>query len=136
MTGSGKRLSEERWPEASIPSCVAWAINCSTSAATTSASCIVAGHWKSRSRASCGDAQIVTPAELDRHQRWLWEGKQELLGRCAQKLDIDYDQLLASPQECVNKVIEFLDLSPTDEQLSKAVAYIDAGKRHVSRKTA
>ncbi|MGE4136406.1 MAG: glycosyltransferase family 25 protein [Pirellulales bacterium] len=73
------------------------------------------------------------PAALEAHQRWLWQGKLELLGETLfdQVLHVTYDELLADPSAVAIKALDFMGLRGTPEALGKAVAYVDAGRRHV-----
>jgi GR25 family glycosyltransferase involved in LPS biosynthesis len=73
------------------------------------------------------------PHRLAAHQRWLWDGKNELLAEIdpACKLEVDYSELLAQPRFIISQVIEFLGIEPSAGQIERAIAYVDPGRRHI-----
>jgi hypothetical protein len=71
------------------------------------------------------------PEKIAAHQRWLWEGKQRLLSRVPDHCTIEYHDLLENPAREVDRLISFLDLSPRESQIAKAIEYVDPKKRHV-----
>lgn len=74
------------------------------------------------------------PAVLEDHQRWLWEGKQALLEsmRTERVFSTTYEELLADPAGVAICALDFLGMKGTPARLGRAVAYVDAGKRHVA----
>jgi len=63
---------------------------------------------------------------VEAHQRWLWEGKEELIESLPSKqvLTVNFETLLSHPRVVVTKLKKFLKLKPTKEQVDKAVAYV------------
>lgn len=70
------------------------------------------------------------PEALRDHQEWLWQGKQEILNSTPH-LSIDYDELLRSPESEIEKIIEYLGISPTKAQIEKALAQVRPEKQHI-----
>lgn len=72
--------------------------------------------------------------QLEAHQRWLLEGKQEFLSQLApdQVLRVTYDELLEHPTVVALHVAEFAGLDVNEERINRAAASVDAGKRHVA----
>jgi hypothetical protein len=60
---------------------------------------------------------------LEAHQRWLWEGKQELLSK-VEHLTVQYANLLADPRPEAIRLVDYLGVRPTSKQLDQAVAYV------------
>lgn len=72
------------------------------------------------------------PPELLRaHQQWLHEGKEWLLKEHGKHITIAYDELVRNPAPQVQRLIGYLNLSPSQEQLNKALQYPDPSKKHV-----
>jgi hypothetical protein len=67
---------------------------------------------------------------LTAHQRWLWEGKERLLSQ-AVHLTVEYDDLLADPASQVVRIIDFLQLHPSNDQVTKSVNYVRPERRHI-----
>ena len=74
-----------------------------------------------------------SPEVLAKHQSWLWEGKRDLLAALPHEavLAITYDRLLDDPRSVAQHVGDFMGLNPSAQQLDRAAATIDAGKRHI-----
>lgn len=74
-----------------------------------------------------------SPELLAEHQQWLWDGKQEFLASLTSEhvLTVTYDDLLSDPASVARSMSEFSGIRPSAEQFAKAVASVDAGKRHV-----
>lgn len=60
---------------------------------------------------------------VEAHQRWLWEGKQELLSK-VEHLTVQYANLLADPRLEAIRLVDYLGVTPTSKQLDQAVAYV------------
>jgi hypothetical protein len=73
------------------------------------------------------------PEILAHHQRWLWDGKQEFLAQFPEdgKLTVKYAELLAQPRVVAERLISFLNIKPTEDQVTCAVRYVDPARRHV-----
>lgn len=56
-------------------------------------------------------------------QRWLWEHKQVFLSQ-VEHLTIEYGDLLRSPRTEINRIVDYLGISPSDEQIEQAVAHV------------
>jgi hypothetical protein len=76
----------------------------------------------------------LDPRQLEAHQRWLWDGKNELLAKVESNriLEIDYSELLAHPHRIASRVIEFLGIDPIPDQIERAVTYVNPSCRHVA----
>jgi len=78
-------------------------------------------------------AAKVAPADkLAEHQRWLEEGRQSILQNAADVLRIGYGALLNDPERELRRVVEWLDIEPTAEQMAAAVAHVKPEMRHVT----
>lgn len=73
------------------------------------------------------------PEALDAHQRWLHIGREQTMDALAdnQKLRVEYYRLLADPDGEIRRICEFLDITPTAEQLAKAALYVQPDKQHI-----
>lgn len=75
------------------------------------------------------------PEKLEAHQRWLWEGREQLLGQLqeSQVLRVEYSDLLAEPETQVERIVEWLslDLDDMDARKARAVETVQPNKRHV-----
>lgn len=71
------------------------------------------------------------PEKLEAHQRWLWEGKEQLLAQVPDNLAVHYSRLLEAPEEEISRIVEYLGLHPTPEQVAAAVASVKPEKRHI-----
>ena len=67
--------------------------------------------------------------ELDAVQRWLWARKQEFL-KGVKHLTIEYEDLLARPNLQIKRIVDYLRLSPSQQQLQNALSYVQPDKRH------
>ncbi len=65
----------------------------------------------------------ATDAEVEHLQRWLWHEKQELLGQVPH-VDVTFADLLAAPHREVERLASWLELTPSDETVAKAVAHV------------
>lgn len=74
---------------------------------------------------------VISDQQAEAVQRWLWEEKERFL-RSVDHLDIDYTRLLQNPADVVYEMIEYLGISPSDDQINKAIQHIDAKLRHVN----
>src|SRR5262245_60416302 len=74
---------------------------------------------------------VISDEQAESVQRWLWAEKEWFLAT-ADHLDGDYDRLLRDPPSVVYEIVEYLGISPSDDQISKAIGHVDAGLRHVS----
>ena len=62
-----------------------------------------------------------------------WNESREELKREIPKeywLELEFEKFLDNPKETVDKIIEFIDYEPTEEQYNNAVAYIDKKLKH------
>lgn len=71
---------------------------------------------------------------VEEHQRWLQAGKEWILSQLEefQKLTVEYDRLLDSPESEVVRIAEFLKLHPTESQLRNILRWVNPDKRHIS----
>ena len=67
------------------------------------------------------------------HQKWLWDCKTEFLATLPAEtvLHIEYSTLLGQPNQVVSHIVQFLNLSPSVQQILKAISYVDPNRRHV-----
>ena len=72
----------------------------------------------------------VDPVLLDRHQRWLQQGK-ELLKSRHDHVSVDYYDLLEDPIKSLEPVFEFLDLEVAKDVLNKIKTHVQKKMRHV-----
>jgi hypothetical protein len=77
---------------------------------------------KARSQKATGWLAAEDPA-VDRLQRWLWDAKQELL-RQVPHLDVGYADVLAEPRREVERIASWLGMTPSDEEVARAVAHV------------
>jgi hypothetical protein len=89
---------------------------------------------KRRSRMAKGWLH-VTDDQAEAVQRWLWEAKEAFL-RNVDHLTVEYNDLLRDPLQQIERVIEYLEISPTEEQIATAIAHVDAGQRHIGKELA
>ena len=74
------------------------------------------------------------PAEQIRaHQEWLVGGKQQILQENPDHLTIEFGELLADPRAEIVRIVKYLGIEPTPEQVERAAAFVDPGMRHVTR---
>lgn len=78
------------------------------------------------------------PAQVEAHQRWLQDGKLDLLSRLPRtvQLRVDYESLVDRPQRQVERIIEFLGLHPSEEQIEAAIGSVKPELRHVTEAVA
>jgi len=69
------------------------------------------------------------PANLRAHQEWLDTGKTDLLAQ-VDHLRVNYADLLSDPNAQIQRILDYLDLKPTDDQRQRAANYVDPDKRH------
>lgn len=72
------------------------------------------------------DAELI-----EDHQRWLYQGKLELLKRVGEALTVPYYSLLDSPDKEIRRIAEFLKIHPSNEQLRAAASVINPSMRSV-----
>ncbi len=81
------------------------------------------------------DGKRRQPTKLEACQRWLWDRKQEFLGRPGLKVaaTVEYTDLLADPAGVIRSLAESLPFPtpPTAEQIEEAIAYVRPELRHV-----
>ncbi|HST24592.1 MAG TPA: hypothetical protein VLJ76_01245 [Gaiellaceae bacterium] len=77
---------------------------------------------KERSRKATGFL-AAGDAEVEHVQRWLWHEKQELLGRVSH-VDVMFADLLAAPRREVERVASWLEMTPSEEAIAKAVDHV------------
>ncbi len=65
------------------------------------------------------------------HQRWLYQGKCDLLKRAKEVLTVPYYSLLDSPKKEIRRITEFLKIDPSNEQLLAAAAVVNPSMRSV-----
>lgn len=103
-------------------------------------------------KAICGDSLLLVVSErpldesvrslirrdpkrpLDRiieQQQRLWEGKEHFKTMVNNHLEVHYEDLLNDPQTQVERIIGYLGIEPTKEQIEKAIAWPRPEKRHV-----
>lgn len=75
---------------------------------------------------ACFDAEWI-----EDHQRWLYQGKCDLLKRVGEVLTIPYYSLLNSPDKEIRRIAEFLKIHPSNEQLLAAAAVANPSMRSV-----
>jgi hypothetical protein len=85
---------------------------------------------KRRSRKSTGWLAI-TDDQAEAVQRWLHAGKTEFLAS-APHLPVAYADLLEDPAAEIDRVVEYLDLTPSSEQYMTALEVVDPSQRHVT----
>jgi len=73
--------------------------------------------------------------KLAAHQRWLDEGKTQLLKRIPnkEKLTVQYDDLIEDTETQVKRIIKWLDLEVEEARYRRAVQSIDAKRQHIGR---
>jgi hypothetical protein len=81
---------------------------------------------KERSRKETGFL-AAGDVEVERLQRWLWHEKQELLGQVSH-VDVTFADLLADPRREVERVAAWLEITPSEEAIAKAVAHVRPGR--------
>lgn len=73
------------------------------------------------------------PDQIRKHQAWLEEGKQQLLAKLpeGQKITVEYADLLEDPAREIQRLVAFLGVHPSEDQLNKARDWVKPEKRHV-----
>jgi len=73
---------------------------------------------------------------LAEHQHWLATGKEQIAGKMASDrlLRISYEELLKDSETQIKKIIRFLGIVPTPDQISRAVLSVDPARCHVQAK--
>jgi hypothetical protein len=71
----------------------------------------------------------ATDEQCEAVQRWLWEEKEKFLASLPAEavLDVRHDALLADPAQAVESMIDFLGISPSDEQKAAAISHVIRG---------
>jgi hypothetical protein len=77
---------------------------------------------KERSRGETGFL-AAGDAEVEHLQRWLWHEKQQFLEQVSH-VDVTYADLLAAPRREVERVASWLELTPSEEAITKAVEHV------------
>ena len=67
----------------------------------------------------------IPKRKLHAHQKWLYEGKEDLCQRASKVVRVDFDALRKDPQPVIQKLANELGLSPTPEQLAGAVGSVE-----------
>jgi hypothetical protein len=62
-------------------------------------------------------------AQVERVQRWLWEGKQDLL-RDVPHVSVAFVELLADPHREIERIVAWLGLAPPEDAVARAVAHV------------
>lgn len=75
----------------------------------------------------------VSPQQVEAHQRWLAEGKEQLLSDIPdeRKITIEYNDLVADPKGQIDRLIPFLHITPTEGQILGAVNHVNPTKKHI-----
>lgn len=75
----------------------------------------------------------VSDEAAERVQRWLWDGKQELLRSVPpeRQLKVSYEAVLADPRAEAERIAAFLKLAVSQEQFDKAASCVDPSKQHI-----
>lgn len=75
----------------------------------------------------------IDPQAVEDHQRWLQEGKVQLIDKLpkSQVLNVDYSQLVSHPRVVVTRLKKFLKIKPTPEQVQRALDSVDPSKQHI-----
>ena len=60
-------------------------------------------------------------------QRRLWESREEFLDT-QEHLTVEYSALIKTPQSEIGRIVEYLDLTPSPEQLKMAETFVDPGR--------
>jgi hypothetical protein len=87
---------------------------------------------KERSRKETGFV-AASDVEVEHVQRWLWHEKRELLGQVS-RVDVTFADLLAAPRREVERVAAWLEITPSEEAIAKAVAHVRPGRVERSSK--
>ena len=76
----------------------------------------------------------IEKQKIYNHQEYLGNCIEEICNKIAPEnlLRINYNELLKNPGETLEKVVKFMKLKPTDEQMKRAVEYIKPEKKHVN----
>ena len=72
----------------------------------------------------------IDPTVLEKHQRWLQEGKEVLKSR-HEYVSVDYYRLLEDPERELRPVFEFLGIDATTEAIAKIKLHVNKDLRHV-----
>jgi hypothetical protein len=75
-----------------------------------------------RSRHATGWLRI-DDAQAERVQRWLWEGKHDLL-RQVPHLTVSFAGLAADPGREIKRIVAWLDLTPSEDAVARAVEHV------------
>lgn len=80
---------------------------------------------KRRSR-KCKGWLAASDEQCEQVQQWLWDQKLPFISSMPSKhvIDVNYDRLLSDPEAVVDSLIEFLGLSPTDQQREAAISHV------------
>lgn len=75
----------------------------------------------------------LAPQAIRRHQQWLQQGKEDLRKRVPREsqLTVFYPELLQNPEDQIQRIASFLEITPTTAQIERAGQWVDPGKRHV-----
>lgn len=80
--------------------------------------------------------QQWTPEQLADHQMWLEGGKQQLMEMAQHVTIVNYHDLIDQPGRTIGRLIESLQLEPSDQQRKAAIKYVDPTQRHFGGKDA
>tara|TARA_R110000803_G_C11989495_1_gene321983 strand:- start:38800 stop:41313 length:2514 start_codon:yes stop_codon:yes gene_type:complete len=84
------------------------------------------------SKAKPGGWLNISPEASDRLQRFLWERKNDFLAKHVH-LEVEYEMLCLDPATQVDRVIDYLAITPTPEQRQTAIDHVRIGlNRHSS----
>ncbi|QNN24030.1 hypothetical protein HED60_17720 [Planctomycetales bacterium ZRK34] len=65
----------------------------------------------------------ITDEQAEAVQRWLWERKAALL-EGVDHLTVEFDDLLSNPAEQVERIIQYLNLTPSEDQIARAIGHV------------
>lgn len=75
----------------------------------------------------------VSTAEISNLQHFIHNAAVNLMDKLPEenKLIVNYEDTCSKPEETINRVIDFMKLNPTAEQIRKAVGHIDIKQKHL-----
>jgi hypothetical protein len=65
----------------------------------------------------------ITDEQAEAVQRWLWERKAALLDS-VDHLAVEFDDLISDPAEQVERIIQYLNLTPSEDQIAHAINHV------------
>lgn len=70
----------------------------------------------------------ITEEKSERVQRWLWEQKQEFLDG-VEHLTVEYADLIDDPSREIDRIVEHLGITPSEEQRRRAIEHVQPHRR-------